>query len=200
MTTPPMGLTFNETLTGGWQQGQTEPAKGAIEGAHTPLSIHNVITIDDLDRFEASPQHVAQLAVTLDFAPWGEGLVGRGGTFNLFATPDDAHVKEMIYRFTFDHDEKPHYFEGRKFIHDGSSLAQLLFESTHLFSRIYEGTDASGPVVGAGVIHIGVLGTIALVRSMRVTHAQSALDEAKALTSFGEFFLGELWHSYRAHR
>jgi hypothetical protein len=50
--------------------------------------------------------------------------------------------------------------------------------------------------VGAGVLTIDARELVGLAASMRVTHAHSLADKARAALRFGRFFMGELWDTY----
>ena len=193
-----VGVTFDETMAGPFALGATDPVEGEKQGkrAGSVLVMKNHITIADADAFVDDPDHSAALGATLDLAPWGRGIPCKPGLFQLFRHSDDPKVKLMVYALGFDHDGKSYFLEGRKFIRDGSSLHDLADQTTTLYVKLHEGTDTTGPVVGAGVVTIGVLGALALVASMRATGAQTVEQAAEAIFSVGELFFGELWDSY----
>lgn len=201
MTQEALGIQFQETLSGGFALGTSDPERGLIEGKLTgcAMSIHNVITIEDLSAFYAHPDHPAELAATVDFMPFGQAIPTQPGSFHLFKPSESHQVKLMIYRFAFEWQQQPYFFEGKKFIHDGSSILKLWEESTTLYSRLYRGTDESGVVAGAGVLQISVLGVVDLIRSIQVTGTESKVKATEVKAQFGKFFLGELWNTYRSH-
>lgn len=201
MSDPAVGLVFDEKMEGGFAMGATDPVGGAKLGkaAGTSLTLNNHITVASVDEFVADPDHDSVLEATIDFAPLGRGIRCAPGVFQLFRQSDDPTVKLMIYACGFDSGGTRYFLEGRKFIHDGAPLHTLLDQSTTLYTRIYRGNDTTGPVVGAGVLHIGVLGVIEMVASMRTTGATGVEQSARALGAFGAFFLGELWETYASH-
>ena len=201
MTDAVVSLTFDETMSGAFAMGATDPVAGARQGkaAGTSMAFRNHITIDDVDRFIADPDHAALLQSTIDFAPLGKGIACEPGRFELFRQSDDPRIKLMIYAVGFVCGGQRYYLEGRKTIHDGVALHTLLDETTTLYTRLYAGADASAPVAGAGVLTIGVLGVIELVASMRTAGAGTPGQALQALGEFGRFFFGELWESYRSH-
>lgn len=196
-----VGMEFCETMAGGFALGEVDPRRGKRQGTlqGTALSIHNEIAITDLDRFYQDPEHAATLGGSLDFTPFGDKIPIKSGKFNLFKMSGEDRVKLMVYSFGFEWDGSPYFFEGKKFIHEGSSILKLWKETTHLYALLYRGSDQTGSVVGAGVLDIGIREIIDLVRSMRVTGATSAVQRADALAHFGKFFFGELWDTYRGH-
>ena len=84
-------------------------------------------------------------------------------------------------------------------VHDGGTVLDAAKETTTLYTRLHEGTDASGPVIGAGVLTLGVADLIAMLQTVRVLNAKSKSDSAAAVARFGRFFLGQLWNSYGIH-
>jgi hypothetical protein len=75
-------------------------------------------------------------------------------------------------------------------------LLDMWKDTTTLYSRIHRGTDKSGPVVAAGVISLGPLDLLKMVRTFKALNASGPLEEAQAVTKFGTFFMGELWSTY----
>jgi cholesterol oxidase len=196
-----VGLVAIEAMAGGFALGATDPAGGEKAGKArgTSMTMHNTIRIASVKELLADPDHQAVLDTVIDFAPLGDGIVASPGIFQVFRQSDDPSVKLMIYACGFTASGKRYYLEGTKYIHDGEPLHTLLDQATTLYTKLYAGDDARGPVVGAGVLSIGVLGVIELVASMRATGASSDEQAALAIAAFGAFFLGELWNSYVTH-
>ena len=194
------GITFSEIMAGGFALGETDTRAGKEKGERTgsELAMHATVIIDDLERFTTDPDHTGSLAGSIDFTPFGEGLPATGpGAFNLFY-PESSKLKLMVYELPIEHGGESYYVAGKKEVHDDSGL-DLWRDTTTLFTRLHRGRDKSGPVVGAGILRIGVKGLIDLVSSLRVTGAGSKAEEAKTVASFGTFFLGELWDTYVQH-
>jgi ferredoxin len=196
-----VGLVFDEVLSGAFALGATDPVAGARLGKElgTSLTMRNHIAVADVERFVADPSHGAVLRASIEFAPLAAAIAGEPGRFDLLRQSDDPKVKLMIYAAGFEHAGARYFLEGRKFIHDAAALHALLDQTTTLYTRLYAGVDASGEIVGAGVLHIGVAGTLDLVRSMRTTGGGGGWEaSARGLGAFGAFFFGQLWASYRA--
>jgi hypothetical protein len=66
----------------------------------------------------------------------------------------------------------------------------------HALYAVAPGRRSKRPVVGAGVLTIDARELVGLAASMRVTHAHSLADKARAALRFGRFFMGELWDTY----
>ncbi|MGD0420656.1 MAG: patatin-like phospholipase family protein [Xanthobacteraceae bacterium] len=191
-------LTFNETMQGGFALGATEPEEGREQGMAdaTTLTMHASIQIHDLDRFLNVPDHPGGLGGTIDFPPLGVGMAATTGVFNLLKPSSDQHVKLFVYELGFERDGKSYYLAGRKYVHAGGNA---LRETTTLYTRLHEGRDATGPVIGAGVLTLNVKDLILMLSTMRVHNARSKSDAFAALERFGKFFLGEMWDSYGIH-
>jgi hypothetical protein len=197
MDTPSLGLRFRETMGGAFALGATDPEAGVEQGqraGHT-LALHATISIEDIDRFVDDPDHTGRLDAHVDFTPFGEGILGHRGVFNLFAPSDAPDTKWMVYEVAFRHDGTDYYLAGKKHVRDDPGF-DLWNDTTTLRARLHEGLDASGPVVGAGVLRLGVDDLVRLVSTIRATNADSLAEKTRAIGAFGRFFMGELWTQY----
>lgn len=192
-----IGVTFNETMSGDFSLGATEPEAGEKAGkdAGTTLSMHATVLIQDLERFISDPGHVGELTGTIDFAPLGKGLAAPRGLFNLFSPADDPRLRLMIYELAFRAGEREYYLAGQKRVRDDPGF-DLWADTTTLFTTLHEGQDATGPTVGAGILRLNVAELIKMSATMRTVHAESPVAGAQALARFGTFFLGNLWATY----
>ena len=192
-----VGITFRETMRGGFIMGETDPRAGERKGndAGSKLSMHAAVSIRDMNRFISEPDHAGEITGEIDFAPLGEHMAATAGTFNLFSPTDDPKLKFMIYEMAFQHAGKDYYLAGKKEVRNDPGF-DLWTDTTTLYTKLHEGTDTAGPVVGAGVLSLGPADLTKLVLSMRVTNSSSAKEQAEAVANFGRFFMGELWDSY----
>lgn len=192
-----IGITFDETMAGPFALGASEPEAGGAAGerAGQRLAMHATVTIVDLDGFTADPQHAGGLAGSVDFAPLGQGIPAEGGLFNLFSPTDDPAMRHMVYELAFTHDGKAYYLAGHKRVRNDPGF-DLWSDTTTLYTTLHEGADKSAPVVGAGVLSLGLDDLMKLVASMRVTGSDDAIDKTATLAKFGQFFMGELWERY----
>ncbi len=200
MSTQNPGITFKETMAGGFSLSATDPAAGKDQGklAGTELAMHAVVVIDDMDKFIAEAEHPGHLSGTIDFKPLGMDIVANTGVFNLFNPTDDPKLKLMVYELAFEHNGEAYYLAGKKEVRENHGL-QLWPETTTLYTQLHKGTDKSGSVVGAGILTLDVVDLIRLVSTITVTHADSSTDKIMTIGKFGRFFLGELWDSYAKH-
>lgn len=187
------GITFRETMAGGFTLGATDPELGAK--GPDQLAMHATIQIHDIDAFIADPQHKAQLTGTIDFAPLGLGLVADSGVFGLFSPSGKPELTYMVYELGFAHGGQRHYLAGKKHVKLGSPL-RMWGETTTLYTTLHHGTDASGKVEGAGVLSLGVIDLMKLLGTLEATDSDSLLESATAKAKFFKFFSSELTRTY----
>jgi len=200
MSDQTLGLSFRETMAGGFALGETDPAAGRAAGerAGTEFAMHANVAIRDLDRFLAEPQHAGELSGTIDFTPFGSGIAATAGVFNLLSPGEQQPLKLMVYELAFTHDGKPYYMAGRKEVRNDPGF-DLWSDTTTLYTRLHSGPDKSGPVVGAGTLTLGVAAFVRALSTVQILNAPTLAAKADALARFGRFFLGELWDSYGVH-
>lgn len=184
-------------MSGGFALGATEPRDGERRGdaEGTRLAMHATIDIRDLDRFIEDPEHAGDIDGRVDFTPFAEGIAAKGGVFNLFSSSESPDLKLMVYELAFDWDGGEYYLAGRKEVRNDPGF-DLWTDTTTLFARLHRGNDASGEVVGAGVLTLGTDDLMRMIPTIRVTNGGSAVAQAATLVRFGRFFMGELWDRY----
>ena len=192
------GFTFREKMAGGFALGETDPQTGEKAGksAGNVFTMHGTINIDDLERFMSDAGHAGSITGSIDFEPLGANLPSTKGVFNLFSPTDDPKMKYMVYELGFNaSDGKPYYMAGRKEVKD-APLTDMWKATTTLYTQLHQGTDKSGPVVGAGVLTLGVADLLAMIPTMHATNTNSPEQAAETVAKFGKFFLGEIWDTY----
>lgn len=200
MADSPIGITFRETMSGPFALEAQDPSEGQRRGRRSgvALTMHATVTIEHLERFISDPQHLGSLTGSIDFAPFGTAIPATSGVFNLFSPTAEPTLKLMVYELGFVHQGQPYYLAGRKEVRDDPGF-DLWTDTTTLLTQLHTGPDASGPVVGAGVLTLGVLDLVRLVSTFRATGPATAVEALEAVYQFGKFFLGELWDSYVHH-
>ena len=195
-----LGITFKETMSGGFRLGATDPHAGqkAGEKAGSHFVMHGVISIDNLATFIASDNHAASLRGTVEFTPFGGPIDAPTGIFKLFAPTENPELKLMVYQLGFEHQGKSYYMAGQKNVRD-DPVFDLWKQTTTLYTQLHEGTSTSDPVVAAGVLSLGVRQLIDLVSTFHTTGEGSGPEKTEAIAKFGRFFMGELWDSYVLH-
>ena len=61
---------------------------------------------------------------------------------------------------------------------------------------LHKGKDASGPVVGAGVIYIKREQVMDLIPTFHATNTSGPAESLKVLGDFGRFLISEIWDTY----
>ena len=197
-----LGITFRETMTGPFALGETDPKAGEAAGkrADTELSMHAAVEVRDLDRFVTDPTHSGSISGHIDFAPFGKGIPGDRGVFRLFSPSGTTGLRLMVYELGFNHGGEAYYLAGQKLVQNDHAGTDLWNDTTTLYTKLHKGTDDSGPVVGAGVLRLGIADLARLTSTIRVLNAEKASDHARALGEFGRFFMGNLWETYGPKR
>ena len=192
-----IGITFKETMAGAFALGATTPEEGETRGKAdgTTLAMHAKVEIPDLDAFIADPEHVGGLSGTIDYSPLAIAIKAPGGVFNLFAPADEPGLKYMVYELGFDYRGTPRYLAGKKHVRDDAGF-DMWADTTTLHTTLHEGTDASGPVIGAGILKLDAGAFAALMTTVRVSGTSNPVEQAMAVAKFGQFFTGELWDTY----
>jgi hypothetical protein len=195
------GVKFDEVMKGFFALDETDPRVGAERGKERghSLAMHATVTVRDVDGFLADPERRGSLAGAIDFTPWGSGLAAGEGVFQLFAPAGDPKTKLMVYELPFEHGGARYYLAGKKEVRDDPGF-DLWQDTTTLFTRLHRGDDASGEVVGAGVLTLNAADFAKVLSNLRVIDADGASDKAATLAKFGRFFAGNLWESYVAER
>ncbi|RYZ38925.1 MAG: patatin-like phospholipase family protein [Myxococcaceae bacterium] len=193
MTESAPELTFRETMSGPLALGATDPEAGAHDGRSTLFTMHCTISIDDMDAFIRDASHAARLVAHIQYPPLGDDLPVREGSFNLFRPTDDPQTQIMSYGLNFRAHGREYYLEGTKTLHDDAG-PDLWRDTTRLYCHLHEGTDARGPVVGSGILVLGLRELLQLVTSMR--SSREGVEGLQIISRFGKLFMGALWDLY----
>ena len=197
MSDEPLGITFREQMSGPFALGASDPRAGETDAKRTgtTLTMHATVTVHDVDRFVSDPQHAGDLAGEIDFAPFGNGISSQRGVFKLFSPSDEPRMRYMVYELGFRHGGDDYYLAGKKEVRDDPGF-DMLSDTTTLYTRLYKGNDATGEVVGAGVLRLDMGDFAKLLTTIRPVGAKSMLEGAQAVERFGRFFAGQLIESY----
>lgn len=191
------GITFSETMAGGFSLGETSPQQGAAKGRNFGcfLEMHVDITIEDIDKFIADPNHQGSILGKINFTPFGAGISSNSGKFNLFSSAGSPEIKYMVYELGFTHEGAEYYLAGRKEVKDENGF-DLWSDTTTLYTCLYIGNSAEGVQIGAGILSLGIKDLAAMIKTFRVLNSTSKINSFETLNKFGKFFMGELWDSY----
>ena len=192
------GITFSETMAGSFALGETDPAAGEAAGKKlgTTLAMHAAIEISDLDRFVADPAHSGSISGHVDFKPFGQQMPADRGVFRLFSPTGEKGLTRMIYELAFEHGGQPYYLAGYKEVRSDKHGTDLWNDTTTLLTRLHAGADSHGPVAGAGILRLGLPDLMRLTKTIRVIDAKNPAAQVRALATFGQFFMGNLWDTY----
>jgi hypothetical protein len=100
----------------------------------------------------------------------------------------------MVYELGFESGNKPYYLAGEKRVRNDPGF-DLWRDTTTLFTNLHDGNDRSGPVVGGGILSLGVRQLLDLIATFKPING----GNAATIVTFGRFFFGELWEVYAAH-
>jgi len=188
-----VGVSFRLSMSGGVALGLADPIEGAATGAE--FSLHLAVDVHDLPSFMQDPEHAAVVHGHLSFAPYGDNVPAKGGVFKLIPPGDRSGTKLIICELGFYHDGTDFYLAGRGEIR-GEASSGLAKDACVFEVQLRQGTGQDGPVVGAGILRMGLSDLMQLVSSLHATNAGSASEEVRTLVDFGRFFLGAIWESY----
>jgi Calcineurin-like phosphoesterase len=181
----------------GYQSGL---GRGAVPGGG--LMFRLTIRTDNIDAFVVDPAHAAGAQGFVQADALGGRLPVQEGLFNLFVDEGPA-TRHMLYRLYFsDSTGRPLTLAGFKDVRPGP-LTKVWPETSTLYVRLLNGhvpvTDggqsAVEAVVGSGVLRIRPLDFAVQLSTFR-SRGPSLVGELKALDSFGNLFLAELWQVF----
>jgi cholesterol oxidase len=195
-------LQVREWMKGYLGLGAPDPDAGFIKGIESNAFFRHemLIKIDDVDRFVSDPEHAALMDGSVTFAAFGGTRPVSRASFKMFVDAKTPGLKYMKYRIPFTSDKnEPLTMYGHKTIHDDKTL-DLWGDTTTLFTSIHAGNLSAPeppppPAVAQGIIHIEKLDLLKSMMSFR-SPGSNAVQANHAMTTFGRFFLGNLWEIY----
>jgi hypothetical protein len=192
----PEGIRFRETMAGAFALGAATPEAGARQGEREGhrLAMYVEVEIPDLGQFLAQGGAGGRLGGEIEFSAIAPRMPAPQGVFQLFTPAQDGVSRRMVYELAVQWQGVPHYLAGEKQVRDDPGF-DLWSDTTTLYTRLHEGRDRSGRVVGAGVLRLGVPQLLAMVASMRATGDGGT----GTVMRFGRFFFGQLWDVYAPH-
>jgi len=179
---------FNEALYDGKRTGTT-------------CSFSLDVTIDDVDRFIADPEHEARCEGEVVCDALGGRMAVERGTFNLLVPAgDDPRDRRMRYRlFVRDRDGRPLTLAGFKVVQD-QDFNDVWADTATLFTHLYRGHVAAGmerdeDVVATGILFVTHLAFARLLASMRA-HGGTFGGRLAAKARYERLFTGTLFFVY----
>ena len=179
---------FNEALYDGKRTGTT-------------CSFSLDVTIDDVDRFIADPEHEARCEGEVVCDALGGRMAVERGTFNLLVPAgDDPRDRRMRYRlFVRDRDGRPLTLAGFKVVQD-QDFNDVWADTATLFTDLYRGHVAAAmerdeDVVATGILFVTHLAFARLLASMRA-HGGTFGGRLAAKARYERLFTGTLFFVY----
>ncbi|MES2950536.1 MAG: GMC oxidoreductase [Pseudomonadota bacterium] len=204
-----LGIQFTETMTGYFSTTFNLPASTDLPGYeqayqqgkvdNSPMGFTVTVSSNDLEQLVSNPQHAATIVGTVDApALSARPLTVTRGVFNLFEVfPDQVGVRHMRYNMRLSaEDGSDYYFSAFKSVPSDHSALKIWHDTSTLYVTVYRGQDATGEVVGSGVLHIQPTDFTKQMTTMKVSNAQNEAQRLAALARFGKYFAGVLWDSY----
>lgn len=198
----PTRVHFTEEMKGYVTFEETDYDSGFRRGkeAGNFLMFHLTITVDNVERFLADPQHEASAVGYVRCPALGEDMPVDKGAFNLFVDHEGRLDKRMIYRLYLNHEkEGPLTLSGFKVIQDDPGY-DIWSDTTTLFTHLLRGhveaeEEDAPEVLASGIIHIYHRDFLKQLTTIRV-EGQTLAEGNKARLQFGQAFFGPLWDVY----
>lgn len=202
-----LGVRFTECMSGSFSteftQGDAvsvyEAAERAGAASHSSLRFVLTIAADNLNQLIADPEHEARIVGTVQAPVLSPApLTVTHGVFKLFVRyPETPDTRHMVYDMRLvAEDGQGYWFHGYKIVMDQPDPARLWHDTTTLYVTVYRGQDASGPVVGKGILHIALADFAKQMATLKVTNAPDEKTRLSAVARFGRYFAGVCWEAY----
>lgn len=180
----PAGLTFREKMAGHLRVGDV-PTRSSV------CELRLEVTIADVDRFVADPDHVAHVHGTIVCPALGGTLPIRAGTLNLLVEKAVGDLRMVYELLACGPDGRELRFYGEKLVHHDRGV-DLWKDTTTLYLTA---RDDGGTEVAAGVVRLSPVGLLRQLASMRAGD-RSGRGGVRALAKFLQFFGGQLGDTY----
>ncbi|MFN0303496.1 MAG: GMC family oxidoreductase N-terminal domain-containing protein [Burkholderiales bacterium] len=195
------GLTFTETMRGHFAPGivdSFEAGEAAGKAAGSTFEFTLTIASDDVAALLDRPEHAARMtgivrAPRLDANP----LTAIDGRFSLLSKqPDRVGERQMLYGMRMVSESgRELYMDGFKRVRDDFG-PDIWADTTTLFITVFDGPNATAPVIGKGVLHIRPDDLMRQMTTMRVPNAANLAERIEWLAKFGKFFAGSVLDTY----
>lgn len=195
MIEPAPGVSFRETMSGRISFETNDPIKGYADRNTTPIILRATVNIRDIAAFVRSADRRADMCAHLYSPRLGFTLPSTSSNFQLFSPSDKPDTVEMVYETGFRRDGKHYWFSGRKSVRKGP-VWRMWRDTTTLSVHIHEGQDSSGPVVGAGILRLGLFDFASLIETLHARDAVGLGERIRTVATFARFFSVELWRIY----
>ncbi|MGQ0711864.1 MAG: alpha/beta fold hydrolase [Rhodoferax sp.] len=180
-------------------QGTFADGHAAGKAAGHRLTLAVTVTVSDIGRFLADPQHRGALSGAVHSSVLGDCPVEQG-VFRLLAHTADQGRKVMGYRvFARTPGGEPFTLAGEKQVQHDAPL-DTWHDTTTLYVNLFKGHVPDGEQAQAelwmtGIIGLGLTDFLQVLRGMRSRHADGR-PALQGLAVFTKFFAGSLWEVY----
>ncbi len=188
---------FDETMSGFAAMGVTDPEAGEAAGREhvTPIQFTVQARMPDFQDFLEDERHMGLLTGSVTWAPLGGTFPISDGRIHMFDLDPDNGERRMLYAFGFQAADGQHYYlHGQK--HLKADETNVLWDITHLYTTLHQGTDETGPVVGAGILQFLLKDSGSLASSMRVEGNATILQRLAAHAAFLSLAMGQIRDEY----
>lgn len=182
MRDPGLGLRFRERLSG------TLAMSG---GSRHDLGLDLTVEIPDVEGFVAGRSRGGGLSGRLRCQELGDHLL-TGGRFRV---ERGASMTRLVYEACFAHGGRSYRLVGDKTLRDDPG-PDLWGDVTTLEATLLEQPSPETPGVQRGAALLRLDGVRQFVTSFEPINAHGGDERGRAVTTFGRFLLGELWHLY----
>ena len=196
--TPPLALSFTETLSGFVSSDNAlnyEDAERAGREAGTSAAMTLTITTPAFDSFLIDKHHtaVANGIVKVAGLTGRQGAEVRNGVFNLFVAGrgGDCYRRRMLYHLPFrGADGKTYVLDGFKDIRDHGGF-DVWRATTTLYTSV-RAAEGQGEVVARGIIRISLPGFLKQLTTFNLTGTNNPWVKTTAMVRFFGLFVGTL--------
>ena len=198
---PKPTVQFTETMRGYFSKEEKEDfEKGFEQGKETcsPFMFTLTVQAEDIDLFMSDAEHKGFMAGSV-IAPAlsDKPLTISNGIFNLFVKDQDNPArKKMKYSMQLNtHDGRKYYFYGYKKVEHDKQF-DLWKDTTVLYITVFDGSDASAPVLGKGILKIIPVDFATQMGTIKALNTKNKLDSLMAIKSFSTFFSSNVIDTY----
>lgn len=197
MRDPKPGVAFRETMAGPFAMDETDPRAGARRGRAQGLTLtmNASIEVQDLERFAEDPLHAGTITGNITFPSLGKEIPAKIGVFRLFSPGPEHGSTRMVYELGFEANAREYYLAGAKEVRQDWGF-DLWSDTTTLYTRLHAGRDASGRVVGAGILTLTPMALARMLPTIVTRNARGPSERALALGRFAKFFAGQVARTY----
>src|SRR5262249_25951773 len=171
-----LGLQFTERMCGHFVARDISHASiSSAAAAQSTMELILTIASDHLDDMLINKLHPAKMIGTIACPTLSDRpLTVTNGRFNLFiGNQHDPRIRHIRYRANAHATTgKVFYFDGKKIIKNGW-LRNVWRETTTLYFTVRETEEESAPILGEGVLHVGLFDFLKELTTLQVTNTPS---------------------------